>query len=70
MDFEGVPARVMTAEHLAAIDLQTGRAKDYARLLAFIESGALETERMSEILQRHALTSAWERFEVRCLSNS
>ena len=42
-DVEGTPARVLTAEHLAAIALQTGRAKDKARLLQFIESGALDT---------------------------
>jgi hypothetical protein len=32
---EGVPTRVMSAEHLAAIALQTGRAKDHIRLLQF-----------------------------------
>ena len=36
-DVDGTPARVFTAEHLAAIALQTGRAKDKARLLQFIE---------------------------------
>ena len=40
VDVEGIPARVFTAEHLAAIALQTGRAKDKARLLQFIETGA------------------------------
>lgn len=38
VDFEGVPTRVMTAEHLMAIALQTGRAKDFSRILAFVES--------------------------------
>ncbi len=33
------PARVFSAEHLAAIALQTGRAKDKSRLLQFIEEG-------------------------------
>ena len=33
----GVPARVFTAEHLAAIALEVGRAKDKARVLQFIE---------------------------------
>ena len=32
-DVEGVRARVFSAEHLAAIALETGRAKDKARLL-------------------------------------
>ena len=41
-DLEGVRTRVMTAEHLTAIALQTGRAKDFARILQFIESGTLD----------------------------
>jgi len=36
-DADGVPAWVMTAEHLVAICLKTGRAKDYARIAQFIE---------------------------------
>ena len=31
VDVDGTPARVFTAEHLAAVALQTGRAKDKAR---------------------------------------
>src|SRR5262245_50196021 len=38
-DVDGTLARVFTAEHLAAIALQLGRAKDKARLLQFIEAG-------------------------------
>jgi hypothetical protein len=41
-DVEGAAARVFTAEHLAAIALQTGRGKDKAHLLQFIESGAID----------------------------
>ena len=62
-DVEGVPARVFTAEHLAAIALQTGRAKDKARLLQFIEEGALDTVVFQAILSRHGLSSSWQRFE-------
>ena len=36
-----VSARVFTAEHLAAIALQTGRAKDKARLLQFVEASSV-----------------------------
>src|SRR5712671_3700412 len=46
------PVRVFTAEHLAAIALQTGRAKDKARLLQFIESAALDRSRFQAILSR------------------
>ncbi len=57
-----IPARVFTAEHLAAIALQVGRAKDKARLLQFIEAGVLDAERFQAILARHQLTDAWQRF--------
>jgi len=59
---EGVPVRVMTAEHLAAIALQVGRAKDHARILQFIESGGLDADKLDAILQRHELVAKWERF--------
>src|SRR5437868_1058386 len=46
------PTRVMTAEHLAAIALQTGRSKDFFRIQRFIEEGAIEIDRFEEILKR------------------
>jgi hypothetical protein len=68
VDFEGVPARVMTAEHLAAIALQTGRGKDFARLLVFVESGQLDAGKLEDILKRHRLVDAWAKFEARYLA--
>ncbi len=62
-DVEGTPAGVFTAEHLAAIALQTGRAKDKARLLQFIETGAIDSERFQAIIARHQLIDAWKKFE-------
>ena len=50
------------SEHLAAIALQTGRAKDKARLLQFVESGVLDAERFEAILGRYGLTDVWQRF--------
>lgn len=62
VDVECTPARVIGAEHLAAIALETGRAKDKARLLQFVEAGVLDADRFRAILARHGLTDAWERF--------
>ena len=62
--------RVFTAEHLAAIALQTGRAKDKARLLQFIESAALDAARFQALLTRHGLMDAWQRFERQFLSDA
>ncbi|PYL74272.1 MAG: hypothetical protein DMF26_11610, partial [Verrucomicrobia bacterium] len=64
----GVPAHVFTAEHLAAIALQTGRAKDKARLLQFVEAGALDAEQFQSILAQHDLTNMWNRFEKQFLT--
>ncbi len=69
-DVAGTTARVFTAEHLAAIALQTGRAKDKARLLQFVEAGALDPARFQAILSRHGLQEAWQRFEKQFLGDS
>ena len=68
-DVVGTSARVFTAEHLAAIALQTGRAKDKARLLQFIETGVLDPARFHDILSRHKLGEAWQRFERQFLGD-
>lgn len=62
-DVDGVPTRVFSPEHLVAIALKTGRAKDKARILQFIESGVLDVDRLQAILGRHDLLDRWERFE-------
>lgn len=61
-ELEGIPTRVMTAEHLTAIALQTGRAKDFSRVLQFVESGVLAPDRLDSILSRHGLLAKWEEF--------
>lgn len=70
VDVEGTPARVFTAEHLAAIALQTGRAKDHARLLQFIEAAAINAERFQSLVRRHGLLDRWQTFERRFLQGS
>ena len=70
MDVAGTRARVLTAEHLAAIALQTGRAKDKARLLQFVEAQAIDAARFQAIIERHDLEAAWHSFQRRFLSDS
>lgn len=65
---DGVPVWVMKAEHLVAIALKTGRAKDYARILQFIEAGALDASLLESILGRHTLVDKWESFGKRFLT--
>lgn len=69
-DVEGTPTRVFTPEHLAAIALETGRAKDKARLLQFLESRTFDRTRFQNIVDRHSLTPAWDRFQRQFLSES
>jgi hypothetical protein len=64
---EDVATRVISPEHLVAIALQTGRSKDYIRILQFIEHDAVNTERLRDILQRHKLTGKWESFRRKYL---
>jgi hypothetical protein len=61
-DVEGVQTWVMTAEHLLAIALQTGRTKDFSRILQFVESGTLISDKLDSILSRHGLLAKWEQF--------
>ena len=63
----GLTTRVMTAEHLMGIALQTGRAKDHARLVMFVEAGIADMDRLRDILARHSLLEAWAKFENRFL---
>lgn len=67
-DIDGLPVRVFTAEHLAAVALQTGRAKDKSRLVQFIEEGALDRLRFRQILARHNLGERWRQFERQFLA--
>ncbi len=62
-DVEEVPTRVFSAEHLACIALETGRPKDKARLLQFMEAGILDEPILRAIMIRHNLEEKWRRFE-------
>jgi hypothetical protein len=66
-EVEGVPTWVITAEHLVAIALKTGRAKDFARILYLVEGGVLDASQLDQILKRHGLLEKWEQFGVKFL---
>ena len=70
VDVEGLAARVFTAEHLAAVALQTGRAKDKTRLLQFVEAGALDAVRFEAVLTRHGMLDRWRQFEREFLTDT
>lgn len=64
---EDVDTWVMSAEHLVAIALRTGRAKDHNRILQFVEQKALNRGKLRTILDRHGLAAKWNEFERKFL---
>jgi len=67
---EGVPTWVMSAEHLVAIALRAGRAKDYIRILQFVEQDAVDRDKLLRLLERHGLTAKWQQFERKYLEGT
>ena len=57
---DDTPVRVMLAEYLVAIMLQTGRTKDYARAQMFVEQDGLDADVLGDILRRHGLELQWQ----------
>jgi hypothetical protein len=64
-EYDGIPTSVLSAEHLVAIALKTGRAKDYARIAMFLEQCAVNIEKLNSILSRHELLPKWQTFKNR-----
>lgn len=60
--YEGTPTRVMRPEHLIAIALQTGRAKDKARVSLLIEQARMDDDYLRSILERHKLAKGFAKW--------
>jgi hypothetical protein len=67
VDVEGVRTWVMLAEHLVAIALSTGRAKDHIRVLQFIKDKAVDQVMLRAILEKHGLLLKWKQFQHKYL---
>lgn len=68
MAFGGQSGRVMGPEHLAAIALNTGRAKDSLRLLEFLKTGALDATVFGGLIERFGLAEEWEQFQLKFMN--
>ena len=55
-DYEGVGARVLPAEYLAAIAVQTGRVKDKFRVQSFLASDKFDKKVFADICMSHGLS--------------
>ena len=64
---EEVSTWVVTAEHLAAIAMRTGRPKDHLRILQLLEQNVVDRKKLQIIIERHNLTRKAEQFESRFL---
>ncbi len=64
-EVDGVRTWVMPAEHLVAIALKTGRAKDYSRIVQFVEQGTVDQQKLLLILGQHGLMEKWKQFEIK-----
>lgn len=62
--YDGVPTRVLRAEHLLAICLQTGRTKDRARVAVLREQAKLDLAYLADVLNRHQLEEKWKLWTV------
>lgn len=60
--YEQTPTRVLSAEHLVAICVQTGREKDRQRVRMFLEEAALDMARLEAVLARHNLKEKWSQW--------
>jgi hypothetical protein len=60
VEYLQIPLHVISAEHLVAIMLDTGRPKDYARIARFLELDVLDRASLTDILVRHDLNGKWE----------
>ncbi len=65
VSFQRTKTRVMLAEHLVAIMLQTGRLKDHARIAQFMEHDVVDHDKLADILARHGLQAKWKKFNDR-----
>jgi len=63
-DYEGTPTRVLSAEHLAAICVQTGRTKDKLRVDMFLHTDKFDRARFFTILDSCNLREGFSKWNL------
>lgn len=58
---DGFDAKVIDKEHLVAMWLFAGRAKDFQKITMFWEADFLDQVKLSFILEKHDLTAKWNK---------
>jgi hypothetical protein len=59
--------RVVRADYLAVMALKVGRAKDRLRVLALIESNAVQPAEIGKLAQQYQLEEQWLKFREQIL---
>ena len=68
MPIDDFAVPVIGKEHLVAMWLLAGRAKDYQKIAMFCEAGFLDETKLFDILARHDLMSKWTKEKWRVIS--
>jgi hypothetical protein len=63
LTYRGVEGKVVKAECLVAIALQTGRAKDRERAARLLDSESVDRTELAKILERHGLVDRLNQLE-------
>ena len=63
LKYRDVEAKVVTAEHLAAIALQTGRAKDRERLIRLLDEAVIDRAVFGKILASFGLADKFSKLK-------
>jgi hypothetical protein len=63
--YRGVEAKVVKAEYLVAIALQTGRAKERERVVRLLDSDAVDRTKLAGILEEFGLTERLKKIKGR-----
>jgi len=61
--YRDVEARVVTAEYLAAVALQTGRAKDRERVVRLLDGAVIDRAILGRILESFGLVDKFKKIE-------
>ncbi len=63
LKYRDVEAKVVTAEYLAAIALQTGRAKDRERVIRLLDEAVIDRTVLGRILESFGLADKFKKLE-------
>jgi hypothetical protein len=63
LKYREVEAKVVKAEYLTAIALQTGRSKDRERVARLLDGASLDRGLLDRILEKHGLTAKLKKLE-------